>query len=152
MRKAKRKFAAVFLAAIIAFTAVGINPAVVRAEDDSPFFRAVINGEEFTFSGPPPALAPMGTLLPVREIFEHLGFSIRWDPDTAVATLTKGPTVIEIAEGSQQFTVYGIPRRHENQPAVNIGGFLMVPMVEVIESIGGRVWRNREGVVHIIVL
>jgi uncharacterized repeat protein (TIGR02543 family) len=99
----------------------------------------------------PSVLTYEGTLIPVREVFARLGYSIEWDAGTRSATLTRGRSVIIITEGSHRFSHNGFMRNHNgNQEAQMINGHLMVPFLQVLTAAGARAWRDADNVLHIV--
>ncbi|MCL2189456.1 MAG: cohesin domain-containing protein [Defluviitaleaceae bacterium] len=110
----------------------------------------LLNGRTINFANQPPIIMPCGTtLIPVRETFERLGFSVTWDSTTRTATLTRERTIITITDGSRLFTVHGITRQHDNLPAQMINGHLMVPFVQLMNNVGVRAWRDEYNVLHL---
>ena len=108
-----------------------------------------INGRRFEFEGGQSAVSLNGiALIPVGEIFSELNFRVEWDPDTATATLRRGPTTVVITEGSLNFTVNGIARSLR-APAIIINDRLMASFSELIGSIDGRTYLDAHGVIHI---
>jgi uncharacterized repeat protein (TIGR02543 family) len=105
----------------------------------------VANGVNFS---QPAVLTFDGTLIPVRETFQRLGFSFQWNQATRTATATRDRTVVTITDGSYQFTHNGFAHRHNNQPAQTINGVLMMPFEQVLNSIGVRAWRDASNVFH----
>lgn len=78
------------------------------------------------------------TLVPVRGVFEELGYSVEWEADTKTATLTKGDSVITIVSGMTTFSVDDIVITPE-VPQQIIEGRFMLPLRAVSESIGAEV-------------
>jgi len=92
------------------------------------------------------------TLIPVREVFELLGYNFAWNINTGQATLTQGRTVIVITADSRQFTVHGFTRRHDHLPAQMLNGHLMAPFEQLMLNIGIHMWRDNANVLHIVSL
>jgi len=93
-----------------------------------------IDGVQVDFDGQNPANIDGRILVPVRGVFEALGFTVAWNPDTQTATLT-GENVIVITIGSSTFTTDG--RTYTlDVPAQIIGGRTMLPIRAVLESVG----------------
>ena len=47
-------------------------------------------------------------MVPLRGIFENLGYSIEWDANTKTATLNKDNKSISIQTGADRFSVNGV--------------------------------------------
>ena len=52
-----------------------------------------INNQQVNFSGQTPVIVDGRTLVPVRDVFEAMGFVVEWDLVFSIATLTRGNTV-----------------------------------------------------------
>ncbi|MDR2183246.1 MAG: copper amine oxidase N-terminal domain-containing protein, partial [Clostridiales bacterium] len=122
-----RKLIAAIL--ILAFVAA---PAIAYANDN---IGVTIDGQPVVFAGQPPAIVDGRTLVPVRGVFEQLGFDVNWDGATRRAILTRGGTEVVIPVGSAAFTVNGA-RHGLDVPAQIIGGSTMLPIRDVLESVG----------------
>jgi len=69
--------------AIIAITAVSANEISVT-----------VNGERVNFASQQPVIVDGRTLVPVRGVFEMMGFDVDWNQEASQATLTKADDVI----------------------------------------------------------
>jgi len=54
-----------------------------------------------------PVIVNDRTLVPVRWIFEHMGFNVDWSEETETATLVNESYTVAITIGSHSFTVNG---------------------------------------------
>ncbi|MBO5560746.1 MAG: copper amine oxidase N-terminal domain-containing protein [Firmicutes bacterium] len=77
------------------------------------------------------------TLVPVRGVFEELGYTVDWDGETKTATL-KGEKTVVIVSGETTFTVDGEVVTPE-VPQQIIEGRFMLPLRAVGEAIGADV-------------
>ncbi len=77
------------------------------------------------------------TLVPVRGVFEELGYEVNWDEETKTATLSGKKTVV-ISADSATFTVDGEEMTPE-VPQQIIDGRFMLPLRAVGEAIGAKV-------------
>jgi len=94
-----------------------------------------INDEVIDFADQAPELVDGRTLVPVRAVFEHIGFDVDWEYETQTVTLTNEFDVIEIRIGEPEFTKNG--QAHIlDVPAQIIGGRTMLPIRAMVESIG----------------
>jgi hypothetical protein len=112
-------FAAAFVVPVFAYGGIGV----------------VIDGEPVVFADQAPALIDGRTLVPVRGVFEHLGFEVDWDANTSSAILSCEDFEVIITVGSDIFTTNGA-RRTLEVPAQSIGGRTMLPIRAVLESVG----------------
>jgi len=105
-----------------------------------------INGQQVSFADQGPVIIDGRTLVPVRGVFEALGFDVGWNQTTQTATLTSADYAVIITVGSSAFTTNGISHNLD-VPAQIIGGRTMLPIRAVVESVGimltGMVLRER---------
>jgi opacity protein-like surface antigen len=78
------------------------------------------------------------TLVPVRGVFEELGYTVDYNADTKTATLTKNDTVVAMTMGDTYFTVDGKQITPE-VPQQIIDSRFMLPLRAVSEAIGANV-------------
>lgn len=84
------------------------------------------------------------TLVPVRGVFEYMGYDVQWDNDTKTATLTneKKETVITLTNGNDTFTVNDTIITPE-VPQQIIDGKFMLPLRAIGEAVNAKVgWNN----------
>ena len=94
-----------------------------------------IDGAAVVFPDASPAIIDGRTLVPVRAVFEALGFVVQWNGDTQTATISKDGDIIIITIGSAVFTTNGAAHAFD-VPAQIIGGSTMVPIRLPLESVG----------------
>jgi len=126
------KILAIALLLILAF------PAATFANNQ---VSVTIDGERVAFSGQGPAIVDGRTLVPVRGVFEALGFGVDWNEATRTATLTSDGHVVTLTIGSANFTTNGASYELD-VPAQIIGGSTMLPIRAVLESVGLHVGWN----------
>ncbi len=78
------------------------------------------------------------TLVPVRGVFEQLGYTVEYDNVTKTATLTRGSSVVSMTMGNTYFTVNGKQITPE-VPQQIIDSRFMLPLRAVSEAIGAKV-------------
>ena len=125
------------LTVVVALFALVLFPAAVRAAD----ITVTIDGERVHFEGQQPVIVDGRTLVPVRSVFEQLGFDVGWDNETQQVSLERhsaGHIVLTI--GSAEFKNFS---RHQDGgsfaldvSAQIIGGSTMIPLRAVLENIG----------------
>lgn len=84
------------------------------------------------------------TLVPVRGVFEYMGYDVQWDNDTKTATLTneKKETTITLTNGNDTFTVNDTIITPE-VPQQIIDGKFMLPLRAIGEAVNAKVgWNN----------
>ena len=128
-KKMKKRLISITLALIFILALVPINAV---AQDIS----VEINGQRVIFDGQGPVIVDGRTLVPVRGVFEQLGFDVSWErylPNTA--TLRSDTHLVHIQIGSAAFTTNGVSHTLD-VPAQIIGGRTMLPIRAVLESVG----------------
>jgi len=125
----KKKIFAVVLTSLLLFALLS----GVGASASTPI-TVLIEGQQVSFTDQNPTVIDGRTLVPVRGVFEELGFSVDWDPTTSQVTL-RGGDVVVITIGSNVFTTNGVSRELD-VPAQTIGGRTMLPLRLVLESVG----------------
>ena len=114
-----------------------------------PVVNVIIDGETVIFEGQTPVIINNRLLVPVRGVFENLGFDVEWDKASKTAVLTRGGYRVIITVDSTYFKVNG-GTYSLDVPAQIINNRVMLPIRFVIESIGYTVtWNasNREAVI-----
>ena len=106
-----------------------------------------IDGVAVVFDGQLPTIVDGRTLVPVRGVFEHVGFDVDWDPISRQVTLTSENYEVILTIGSAEFTTNGIVHTLD-VPAQIIGDRTMLPIRAVLESVGYHVsWDDRNRIV-----
>ncbi len=78
------------------------------------------------------------TLVPVRGVFEYMGYTAEWDADTKTATLKSDKNTVVIKNGDSDFTVNGNTVTPD-VPAQIIEGRFMLPLRAVGEAVDAEV-------------
>ena len=115
--------------------ALALMPMTAFAVSASSDITVTVDGEVVTFEGQQPVIVSGRTLVPVRGVFEHLGFTPTWSGSTQTATLTRDDYTIVITIGSATFTTNGAEYELD-VPAQMISGRTMLPIRAVLESVG----------------
>jgi len=127
---------------------VSLIPATTAYARDN--IRVVVGGGSslINFQGQQPTIVNGRTLVPVRGVFERLEFDVSWNQNTNQVTLTGSDTII-ITIGSSTFTVNGT-RHNLEVPAQIINGSTMLPLRNIVESIGYILdWYEDTRIIHI---
>jgi len=129
MKKKWSRSLALVMVAIMMFVAL---PSMVFASDD---ISVTIDGQAVIFEGQGPIIQGGRTLVPVRGVFEALGFYPTWDGTARAATLTRADFVVVLTIGSYTFTTNG-EEFSLDVPAQMIAGRTLLPLRAVLESVG----------------
>jgi hypothetical protein len=97
--------------------------------------NVVVNDNPIDAQG---AIVDGRTLVPVRGIFEELGYTVDFDAETKTATLTNGSKTVAMTNGESSFTVNG-EEVTPDVPQQIIDGRFMLPLRAVGEAIGAEV-------------
>lgn len=100
--------------------------------------QVVLNGSPLRFANTPPTLINGSTMVPMRDIFEALGASVRYDKPAQTVYGQKGQTNIILPIGQTAASVDGRPVQL-NQPAQIIRGTTLVPLRFIGEALGADV-------------
>ena len=91
-----------------------------------------VNGTPVTFADSGAIIINSRTMIPLRGVFEQLGYTVSWDASTKTATLA-GKEIIRITTGSNVFYV-GDDREYAEVPAQIINNRLYLPLRAVGEA------------------
>lgn len=78
------------------------------------------------------------TVVPVRGVFETLGATIEWNPETYEITARKGTTLVQLKVGSNTMIVNGVAKTLSVAPQI-INSHTLIPLRAVSESLGAEV-------------
>ena len=120
------------VAIIMALAAVVVTPIHASASSE---ITVTIDGERVVFPDQGPIIVQGRTLVPVRDVFEALGFEADWNRTEQQAELTRDDYVIIIPIGSSTFTTNGVSYELD-VPAQIIAGRTLLPLRAVLESVG----------------
>lgn len=94
-----------------------------------------LDGELVEFAGQEPVIVEGRTLIPLRGVFEQLGYDISWDNSTKTAQFKKGDTDVKVTADAKEFNVNG-ENVELDVPAQIINGSMMLPLRAVGEATG----------------
>jgi len=126
-----------------------------------PFFAAyanadrqvgvTIDGQQLVFEEQEPVVQGNHLLVPVREVFEHLGFDVTWNNSLRMARLEYDGMVIIIPENTSSFVVNNRIITPDVQQRM-IDGRMMMPLRAVTEAVGGTVqWSSGNRVAEVFI-
>jgi len=114
-------------------------PASIQASQ----VHVTIDDRQVNFTDQGPTIVDDRTLVPVRGVFEELGFDVDWEQDTQTARLISSSHEVVLTIGSTNFITNG--KSHTlDVPAQIIGERTMLPIRAVLESVGYSVDWNQE--------
>ena len=125
----KKKLVSILMVLALVFT---LLPVATIANND---ITVTIDGVPVVFEGQGPVIIGGRTLVPVRGVFEALGFYPTWDRDTRTATLTREDFVVVLTVGSRTFTTNGESFTLDVAPQI-IEERTLLPLRAVLESVG----------------
>ncbi|MGN1319021.1 MAG: copper amine oxidase N-terminal domain-containing protein [Lachnospirales bacterium] len=135
----------VLLCGIIAATSLNIS-----AFGASKNVSVTLNGELVEFDNAYPTVVNNRTLIPLRGLFEKMGYEIGWDANLKAAILTKGGSKISIRSEKKYIIVNNI-QKSIDVPAQIINGWMMIPLRAVADATGAEVkWNANSKVAEII--
>lgn len=94
-----------------------------------------LDGESVEFDNQSPVIVEGRTLIPLRGVFEKLGYEITWEGETKTASFVKGDTVVKVTVNSPEFTVNDEAKTLD-VPAQIINGSMMLPLRAIGEAAG----------------
>lgn len=100
--------------------------------------NVVVDGNLVNFSNQQPVVIDGRTLIPLRGVFENLGYSVAWDANTKTATLSNGTYNVVMQAGSNTFEVNS-KSFDLDVPAQIINNSMMIPLRAVGEGTGVNV-------------
>jgi len=100
--------------------------------------RVRVNGEYIEFTDTQPVMVQSRVLVPLRGVFEAMGFTVDWDRDTSTGTLSSDSDIITVTIGDPAITVNGVRQYPEVPPQIRAGSFF-VPLRVVGEATGAEV-------------
>ncbi|MBR6401449.1 MAG: copper amine oxidase N-terminal domain-containing protein [Firmicutes bacterium] len=109
-----------------------------------------LNGSVIDFQDRKPVVSEGRTLIPLRGLFDKMGFDIAWAADTKTVTLTKDSDLLSVVIGEKKYYLNGVS--HEmDVPAQIINGYTMLPLRAIADATGANVfWDGGEKLVTIV--
>jgi len=126
----KIKLVSMLLAAVFVFV---LLPGVAIYANDS--IRVSVDGQYITFTGQHPVVTEGRTLVPLRAVFEQMGFDVGWESATRQITLTNDRYTAVLAIGSNVMTTNDVRHTLDTPPQI-INDTTMLPIRAVLESVG----------------
>ncbi|MBQ7264670.1 MAG: copper amine oxidase N-terminal domain-containing protein [Firmicutes bacterium] len=109
-----------------------------------------LNGNIVNFPSQQALIVENRTLIPVRGLFDEMGYSIDWNNDTKVVTLQKDGKTIKLTIGESSYSVNGNELTLD-VPAQIINERTMIPLRAISEATGCQVlWDNDKKIATVI--
>jgi len=132
-----KKIVCVLLAIVLGHTSIA--PVAGSANDN---ITVIVHGVQVDFEGQPPIIVNGRTLVPIRGVFEVLGFELTWKPELRQAVMIRTNDEIIITIDSTIFT-HNDTIHSLDVAAQIVGGRTMVPLRAVLERVGYELdWDN----------
>jgi len=128
MRIVRKLMSAALVCSVIFGVAV---PSAVYANE----ITVTINALPLESTGQAPTIVDGHAFVPIRPVFEAIGFDVEWEADTDTAVMRRDGLTIRVSLGSYVFNACGSDYPLE-VPAQNIGGSTMMPARAVLERAG----------------
>ncbi|MCL1878602.1 MAG: stalk domain-containing protein [Defluviitaleaceae bacterium] len=116
---------------IIAFLFFAILGVEVFAAD----IAVMVDGSRVVFHDQEPVIIDGRTLVPVRGVFEALGFDVSWNENLRAVVMENEDYDVRIPIDSANFTTNGTSHSLD-VPAQIIGGRTLIPLRQPLESVG----------------
>ena len=132
-----KKLAALIVCGAVVLSAQMVGSLTVHAQQ----IGVTVDGARVNFPDAQPVIINGRTLVPMRGVFEQMGFVGDWNPQTQTSTLMRAGMNIAVRSGDEFFTVNGVQNFPEVPPQL-LGGRFMIPLRAVAESTGANVSWN----------
>ena len=126
-----KKLLTTILTCAMAFGIALFAPTALQANE----IGVTIDGIPVDFEGQPPAIVDGRTLVPVRGVFEALGFYVSWYGPSQTVILAGDDHIVIISIGDDFFATNGVEFPLD-VPAQIIEGRTLVPIRAMLESVG----------------
>ncbi|MCL2388619.1 MAG: copper amine oxidase N-terminal domain-containing protein [Defluviitaleaceae bacterium] len=112
--------------------------------------QVIVDGNAVVFEDVQPIIVNGRTLVPLRGVFEEIGYVVTWDGDTSTASLNNDTNIITVRSGDNFIIVNGEQITSDVPPQI-ISGRFMIPLRLVSEAIGAEVnWDGEARIVTIV--
>lgn len=106
----------------------------------SPVFAEgiIYNGEAVSYSSQQPVIINSRTYVPIRDVFERLGYKVEWNQDTKVVNISNDYYNIMLTTATSKLivvdTYFDITSKKLDNPVQLINGRTMLPLREILEK------------------
>jgi len=112
------------------------QPTLLPRDTHPNAINIIVNGQLIHFPDQQPIIVDGRVLVPVRGVFEHMGFDVHWHPDTRVADLIGDNIRIAIRADTTIFRANGLTITPD-VPQRIVNGRLLLPLRAIAEAAGG---------------
>ena len=102
-----------------------------------------LNGAVIDFPNQQPVVAEGRTLIPLRGVFDKMGYKIDWESETKTVTLAKDSEKITVVIGENRYFLNGTEYKTD-VPASIINGSTMLPLRAIADASGADVYWDGE--------
>ncbi|MDO4300356.1 MAG: copper amine oxidase N-terminal domain-containing protein [Clostridia bacterium] len=132
------------------FIAVTMASLIMAGNVFAAEIRVKLDNEAVEFNNQSPLIVEGRTLIPLRGVFEKLGYEITWEAETKTATFTKDGLSVKVAVNEEKFTVNDESVLLD-VPAQIINGSMMLPLRAIGEAAGLEVnWDSDSKTVSLV--
>lgn len=111
--------------------------------------KVTLNNNIIKFGSQQPVILNGRTFVPLRGVFEELGYDVSWNSTTKTAEFNNSINKLIIFVGKDIFILNGEEKTME-EPAQNINGFVMLPINDIGSALGLKVsWDAAAKIVNI---
>lgn len=111
--------------------------------------NVVLDGREVEFNNQTPVIVEGKTFVPLRDVFENLGYYVKWDEETKTAMLCQELLFVYVTENKDSVRINNREIQLE-VPAQIIDGSMMIPVRELGENLGLEVsWDSQNNTVYL---
>ncbi|MEE0944498.1 MAG: stalk domain-containing protein [Clostridia bacterium] len=102
-----------------------------------------VDEREVVFDDQPPVVVDNRTFVPLRKIFEELGASVDWIPETNTVYASKRFSSLMLTLGEDKYYINGEEKKLET-PAFSLNNRTLIPVRAVSEALGADVLWNKD--------
>jgi len=107
----------------------------------------VYDGEQIQYTSQQPVIVNSRTYVPIRDVFEKLGFDVEWDSGTKIVKISNDYRYIILTTGTSKIFAYDVyfnitAKKLENSVQI-INGRTMLPLREILENAGYEIQWDR---------
>lgn len=141
MKRLKKKILAVLGVGVLCMTSIPILAAEAN-------ISVQVNGKKVAFSGQKPKVISGTTYVPLRGVFEELGYEVWWIPSSKYIMITKDGLGVTLTQDSR-YIMNGEQKALQSK-ILTLNGSTMLPLREVSTLVGAKVdWNSKTNTVVI---
>jgi len=145
----KKRFSFIAMTTALAVVLILAIP-TFRAFSTPAVVTVMVDGQVISFQGQSATIVDGRTLVPIRGVFETMGFEVHWDHYERIARLEREDFVIIIPAGMNSFVVNS-QIITPDVPQELLSGRMMLPLRAIAEAIGGTAYWDSNGRIATII-